>query len=117
MENIVYLGCGLLGVFGHCLFKLDSLKKSSKAANLSFSIANYLNEDMFAILFSIVAVFIWFFVFAETVEQYPKLANYARISFITAGWMGSYIIQYFFSSAQKRITTIIDEKTNKADNI
>jgi len=111
-ENAILLLCGLLGVLGHCLFKLDSLKKSAKSAKIAFSFKDYIEQDLFSILFSLVSVFIWLLVFEQTATVHTKIVGYSRLSFVGCGWMGSYIIQYLFSSAEKKIKSIIDEKTN-----
>jgi len=111
-ENAILILCGILGVLGHCLFKLDSLKKSARAAKMQFYFKDYIEQDLFSILFSLVSVFIWLLVFQQTSTVHTKIIGYSRLSFVGCGWMGSYIIQYLFSSAEKKIKSFINEKTN-----
>ena len=115
MENGILFLCGVLGVVGHSLFKLDSLKKESKSVSMQFTFKNYIEEDFYSICFSFVSIVIYLLVFDQTTTQYPRIIGYSRISFVGCGWMGSYIIQYFFSSAQKRIKSIINEKIGEND--
>ena len=118
MPNLLaYAICGILGVVFHSLFKASALKKQAKAGNINFSMKIYWEEDYLSILCSFVSVAIWLMLFGETAQQYPKIAGYAKASFVGMGASGSFVIQYFLSNAESKIRGIIDNKTNIADNV
>lgn len=117
MNVLIYAACGILGVLFHCLFKANSLKKQATVGNINFSFKTYLHEDYLAILASFVSVGIWLLLFSEAAERYPAIVGFARASFVGMGASGSYLIQYFLSTAEKKIKVIIDNKTNIADNV
>lgn len=118
MQSLTLIICGLAGVFFHCCFKANSLKNQAKVANVSdFSVWTYIREDYLSIMSSFLSVLIWLLIFGEVAAQYPKLENFQRGTFILMGGSGSYLIQYFFSTAEKKITSVIDHKTNVADNV
>jgi len=117
LDYLAYTACGIAGVLFHSVVKYDSLQKTARAANVPFGVKNYLKEDAASLVASLLSVGIWLLVFAEAVDKYTALTGWARLSFVLMGAIGSYLIQYFFSQAQKRIMSVIDEKTNKADGI
>lgn len=116
MTNLILICCGLLGVLFHCCFKANSLKNQANVGNIQFSIKVYLIEDWISISASFLSVLIWFALFGEVATRYPELENYKRGTFVLMGYSGSYIIQYFLSTAEKKISSIIDKKTDIADD-
>lgn len=117
MSNLILILCGVLGVLFHCCFKANTLKNQALAANIQFSLSTYINKDWLSIIASFLSVAIWYLLFSEVAIKYPELNNFERLSFVIMGGSGSYIIQYFFSTAEKKITSIIDKKTNEADGV
>jgi len=111
------LGCGLVGIIFHTMLKIRSLRKRSIKANLSFSFKDYFIEDWFSILISVAAVFIFVLILPELIAYRPGLQNWTVLLFISVGWMGSSILQAFFSKTEKRLLEVIDIKTNIADRI
>lgn len=116
MQTFILFICAMAGWFFHSCMKLNSLKKQAKAANVAFSLKNYLQDDIFSLLASFSSIFIWLLLFKETANKFPQIVEYARFSFVLMGASGSYIVQYLLSNAEKKITRVIDEKTNIADN-
>lgn len=117
MEHFILFILGFLGVVSHCLMKLKDMISDAKRANMSFTVKDYIKSDWIGICLSFIAVIAWYFLFSEVSLLYPKLENFMRISFIGMGLTGSYVIQKFTSRAKGKIRDVIDEKTNKADNI
>lgn len=114
-EQIILAICGILGVVFQSCLKYVTLSTKAKAGNVHFGIRDYLTEDAAGIIASFASVLIWLFVFGEVTAKYPLLVGFTRSSFVAMGSFGSYILQLVLSKASKRITDIIDVKTNIAD--
>lgn len=109
---------GLAGVLFHCLLKLNSLIQDARVANVDFRpVKDYWKRDVVSIMLSFLSVGIWYLVFGEVGNKYKGLQEFKITSFVVMGMIGSYVIQLVMSKAQKRIRTIVDEKTNELDNI
>ena len=117
MEMLIYLLAGLLGVVAHCFCKAKDIIDYAEKANIEFSVSQYFKKDWFSIGMSILSVLIWLLIFGEVGAKYPKIIDFIRCTFILMGFLGSYIIQKFFSRGKSYISNIIDQKTNIADNI
>jgi hypothetical protein len=117
MNTLIYIGIGLLGVIAYCLVRANTLQQDANAGNVEFSFADYFKKDLFSILLSVVAVFIWVSIFEETVAKYPQIESYTRLSFAGVGFMGCYFLQLVFGKAKKFIRKQIDEKTNELDEM
>lgn len=116
-ESVVLIILGTLGVVFHSCLKYTNLKQQAKVANINdFGIETYIDKDMAAIIASFISVWAWFYVFAEITTKYPSLVGFTRTSFFVMGAMGSYIIQLCLGSASKWIKSIVDKKTDIADN-
>ena len=111
MEKLIYIIIGLLGVLGYCLIKLKSLKADAKATGIEFTLKDYWENDFINIFLSILAVIIWVFVFEETMNAYPKIENFIRLSFAGIGFTGAFILQKIDDRSKKFIRKVIDEKT------
>ena len=117
-ETAVLLLLSVLGMLGHSLFKMSSLKKDYLIANRPFNpLTDYIYKDYIGILLSLITSVAWFFLFGEVAAKYPALEGFTRVSFFAMGGMGSYAIQLFFSVSKKYIRKVVDYKTNKADGI
>lgn len=107
---------GLSGVVFYSLIKLRGLQHDARAANMPFdALRDYLLQDFFSILLSLLSVFVWVFVFSEVVVAYPKLEGFVRTSFFVMGAIGSWALQLLLGTAQKTIRKVVDEKTDIAD--
>lgn len=116
-EQLILALCGFLGVLFQSGLKYNTLSVKGKAANEPITFIEYLKEDFAAIVCSLASVGIWLLVFGEVAAKYTVLAAFTRCSFVAMGSFGSYILQLVLSKASKRITDIIDKKTNIADGI
>jgi hypothetical protein len=116
LDQFYLLISGFLGVLFHCFLKLNSLLKLAQKANIRFNwYRDYVYRDFPTIALSVLSVLIWYFCFKEVAARYHSLDDFARVSFVTMGAIGSYIIQRFLSQAQKKIDNAIDVKTDIAD--
>lgn len=115
--DTILILAGIGGVLAHCLMKMDSLSKDAAVANVNFDWKkDYLYKDKFGIILSFLSVALWYLIFGEAAAKYPKLEGWAITSFVVMGLTGSYLIQLVSSRAKKRIRSIVDAKTNIADD-
>src|SRR5687767_3932487 len=116
MDQFYLILCGLCGVLFHCLLKLNSLLTDARKANMDFNwYKDYLYLDFISILISVLSVGIWYLVFHEMANKYHGIQDFARVSFVTMGAIGSYAIQLAMSKAKARIRDVINTKTDIAD--
>lgn len=116
LDQFYLIISGLAGVLFHSLLKLNSLLTDARKANMTFRwYRDYVYRDFPSIAMSILSVGIWYLVFGEVADKYKNVEDFARVSFVAMGGIGSYVIQLFMSKAKKQIRQVIDEKTNKAD--
>lgn len=118
---MIWLTCfwaGLVGLSAHVVFiKLPSLIKLNKVANQPFSLGTYLKQDWWTLLATVFTLVFAAYVFPELSTYYPGLAAYPKVVFILVGYMGSSVLQAALSSATKRVSAIIDQKTDIADGV
>lgn len=119
-EPFILILLGIIGVVLHSLGKMKSLQEMSRSANVKFHWYNtYVKKDAIAIIMSFLAVVVWYLCFGEVGAKYPIVVDFKRLSFMFAGIIGSYVIQFtadlITNSARKQIQKYIDVKTNIAD--
>jgi len=117
MEELIFIITGLLGVFVHCCLRANSLITDAKNANINFTVKDYIEKDFLGISVSVAMVFVWLLVFPEVAKVRPNVLIYTRITFFAMGLLGSYIAQIVFTKAKGYIRSVIDKKTNIADNV
>lgn len=113
---IILFICGVLGEIFHLVTKAQSIKESSKVANVSFNYNQFINDEIFAIVSTLVTLVIAIVIIDEFLVYEPKVEPYLKVSFIFLGYTGSSILVNALGKAQTRVNAIIDEKTNIADN-
>ncbi|MEO9145077.1 MAG: hypothetical protein ABI237_05920 [Ginsengibacter sp.] len=116
-ENLIYILSGTGGVLLQVIIKITSLKKQSAAANMQFVFKKYLADDWLTILGSFVTVGLFAMFLPEIVAINPVALKFARIGFAFIGFTGSSIAQSLFSATSKKILSVIDIKTNIADDV
>ncbi len=116
-ETFVHIGVGLICVVAHSLMKFNALNNKAVSANATFSFKDYLALDKVPIMLSFLSIILLWLVFDEISGKYEIVGKYPSLAFGGMGFTGSYIIQYIGSVAEKKITGIIDTKTNKADGV
>ncbi len=108
----------LVGNFLHICFKIFSLNKDHKKANMDFSIGSYLKDDKWALLMDFASSFALVFL-AD--ERLGDLGSYAiskiKSIFVFIGFTGSYVILQAMSVAKKKFRATVDQKTNELDQI
>lgn len=115
-KYFIYLVAGLLGVIAHCLFKAKDIISDAKRLNVEFTFKDYLKVDWFGVSTSLLSVFIWLLIFGEVGAKYPKIIDYVITSFVAMGFIGSYILQKFFSNGKAYVRGIMDKKSDIADD-
>lgn len=113
-----YFIAGMIGVALNIFaVKIPKLKSLGKAANHPFKFKEYISDDWPSIVASILTVIAIIWVWTEIVGIKPELENYAKLLFIFVGFTGSSIALAGMSVASKKLTAIIDIKTNIADGV
>jgi len=108
---------GMLGMLFHVfVLKLPALKSRAKNANMPFNVGDYFRDDWIALGASIIAIAIGIFIFDEATGAYPSITKWAKFFFIFVGYTGSSLLQGILSKTESRIQTIVDKKTDIADN-
>lgn len=116
-EQFILLLLGIGGFIFQSLLRAKSLNDLSLVSNVHFNFwKDYVLKDIYGILASFMAPFIWFLLFKEAATNYPKFQSFARLSFFGMGATGSYVLQLILGTAKKRLKGIIDIKTDIADN-
>lgn len=110
------VGCGFLGILFHILLKIKALKRRSKAANIKFSYAEFISDECITIAISAVSVVIFIIILPELINYREWVQDWVRFMFVSVGFMGSSILQSFFSKTEKNLLDVIDKKTDIADD-
>lgn len=111
-----FLISGALGTLFVTLIRMKSALGYAKVGNVPMDWKSYLRIDWISIALSFVSVLIWYYTFKEVAATYSKLQDFARLSFVTMGAMGSWVIQLALGEAKKKIKKVIDIKTDIADD-
>lgn len=112
---IQYFIVGTFGVVLQICFKIIRLKQASKNANHAFSFKEYITDDWPAVLASFATLGILCFCLDEALAIRPELAKIVKYLFAFVGFTGSNIAQSLFSLTSKKISAIIDIKTDAYD--
>jgi hypothetical protein len=119
MNFTTYLLCflaGLLGILFHIFaVKLPAIKQQAKVANMPFSYSAYFQDDLAAILGSLLTVVILLVVLDELVAFKPAVLPYLKAAFVFVGFTGSSILISLLGKAQDKINQVVDVKTDVAD--
>jgi len=106
----------IVGNLLHVCFKIFSLNKDYKKANMEFSIVQYFKDDKWALIMDVAASFALVYLADEWLGE---IGNYAlskiKSVFVFIGFTGSYVILQAMSVAKKRFRTVVDAKSNIAD--
>lgn len=119
MKTLAFVQCfgaGVLGILFHIfVVKLPSLKKRAKAANLEFTLKDYLQDDWIALGASLLALFIALMCIDEVVKYKPIVADFVKWLFVFVGYTGSSTLQALLSKTDTAINAVVDKKTDVAD--
>jgi len=114
----LYIHCVIACLIGNLLhvgFKILSLQKDHKVANLEFSVIKYLREDKWALLMDVFASFAVVYIIDEFMEMDSRLIGKIKTIFIFVGFTGSYVILQIMSVAKSNFRKAVDFKTTQAD--
>ena len=120
MTHELYIQCVIAALIGnvvHILFKIISLVKEHKVANIEFTFKGYLKDDKWVIMADLASAFALVFIVDEWVvdDSYAWILSKMKSIFFFVGLTGSYVIMYFGSVATKKLQKAIDYKTSIAD--
>lgn len=114
-----YLLCflaGVLGILFHIFaIKLPAVKERARVANMPFSYSAYFQDDLAAVLASLLTVVILLVVLDELVAFKPSVLPYLKFAFVFVGFTGSSILIAVLGKAQDKINQVVDVKTDVAD--
>jgi len=119
MNTELFLQClvaCLVGNAAHIAFKIYSLSKDYKKANMAFTLGQYFADDKWALVADLVGSAALVYLADEWIDN-PYVLGKIKTLFVLIGFTGSYVILYFASNAKRKFQKVIDEKTNKADGI
>lgn len=108
---------GLLGAILHSLFKIKSIQDKARLANVAFKPIDYWKEDWVSHLTSLCTILMCMFFVTDVITVKPDALPYIRVSFGFIGYVGNDIASRFFGAVNKRVNTVIDQKTTVADNV
>lgn len=121
MTFTTYLLCflaGLLGIVFHIFaVKIPAVKQAAKVGNIPFTYSAFFQDELAAILASLIMVFIFLIALTEILAYKPDLKNYLIGGFVFVGFTGSSLLVSILGKATAKINAIVDAKTNIADNV
>lgn len=108
---------GVLGILFHIfVVKIPSLRRRSAVANEKFSLKGYFIDDYPAIIASFITVAVCILTLDELIGYRPSLLKYVKYFFFFVGYTGSSILLAVLSKTSKAINSVVDIKTDIADN-
>lgn len=119
MDTKLYLTCtflGLLGVAFHLFaIKIPAAKKRAETANIPFHLSQYLSNDVWAIISSVITVVIAVFLLDEIIGYNPSFIRYVKFGFVFVGYTGSSLLISILGKFDKSVSSVVDIKTDIAD--
>lgn len=104
---------GVLGFLIASLWKMQSLQKLARKANVPFVYKNYFRDDALGIISSFLSIPLWQILFPEIANVYPKLEMFIRFSFVVMGACGSFLLQRALGKTQSWLAAKIDKATDE----
>ena len=121
MTFSTYILCfvaGLLGIFFHIFaVKMPAVKTSAQVGNVPFTYRAFFQDELAAILASLLMVIILLVVLQEIIAYQPAVVPYLKAGFVFVGYTGSSLLVSWLGKAQDKINSIVNIKTNTADGI
>lgn len=118
MDLKLYATCFVVALVGMALqtvLKLKSLQDKARAGNIKFSPWIYFKNDWLSITASVLTIILFLICLDNVLHWKPAIVDYVKIGFAFVGYVGSDIASRLFSVVNKKINSIIDLKTDKAD--
>lgn len=119
MDSKLYIWCfalGIIGVLFHIFaVKAPAVKSRAEAANLPFSLSDYLRKDSLAIISSLITVIAAVLLVDEIIGYNPSLVRFIKFFFLFVGYTGSSLLITVLGKFDSYTKTVVDAKTNIAD--
>ena len=112
----VCFAVALLGMLLQTILKMKSLQDKAKVANMEYNPYSYFKQDWLSISASLVTIILFLFFVDNILKWKPAVVDYIKIGFAFVGYTGSDIASRIFGVVNKRINSVIDAKTDIADN-
>lgn len=109
-----FIAC-VIGNIVHLAALVNSRYKDQKAANMEFSLWEFLKTERYALLFDLLGSLGLVYA-ADEIADSPYILGKIKLVFIMIGIGGSYLIMQIFGRSKKIIRDVVDKKTNIADN-
>lgn len=116
MSTTLYIQCFVACLIGnvlHILFKMRSLSKDYKSAEVPFTLGSYIDMDKWPLLLDAFASFALVYVVDEWLELDDRIIQKIKTIFIFVGFSGSYVILQLTSVAKKRLQKTIGDATEE----
>lgn len=108
-----------IGIILQLLFKAIRLQKKARESNQVFTLWKWIIEDALILILNILSPYVAVYIFQEFALDDEgiegKWVNYIRTMFVFIGFSGSSVLMGFFSVIDKKLSKVIDTKTNLAD--
>jgi hypothetical protein len=109
---------GLLGIAFHIFaVKLPATKTRAQVANMAFTYTAFFQDELAAILSSLLAVIAALVALDELVAYKPDVLPYIKVGFIFIGFTGSSVLIALLGKASSKINAVVDIKTNISDQV
>lgn len=121
MTFTTYLLCflaGCLGILFHIFaVKIPATKKQAQVANMKFTYKGFFQDELVAILASLLTVIILLVVLNEVLALKPAVEPYLKSGFVLVGYTGSSILIALLGKASQKINEVVNIKTDVADQV
>jgi len=120
MTHELYTQCVIACLIGnvlHVCFKILSLWRNHKKANLEFSFGSYFRDDKIPLMVDFLASFAVVYIIDEWLSFNEFIIGKIKSIFVFVGFTGSYVIMLLMSVSEKKFRAAIDHKTNIADQV
>jgi hypothetical protein len=121
MTVSLYIQCVAMYILGQALhlfvIKIPAVRKRDRAANIEFSFSDYWKQEWNIIIGNQVLGAVFIIGLDQLVDWKPLILDVVKWFFAAVGAIGSVTIMSKFSTYEKKVLNIIDEKTNLSDRI
>ena len=121
MTTELLIWCGVMYLLGQLfhLFvnKIPALKKRATAANYEFKVSDYWKEEWYLVLGALVFGIMLVIGVSEILTWKPEVAKFVRWFFGFVGYFFNSLIVGKLGQYEKKLSNLIDLKTNIADQV
>jgi len=118
MTALDYTTCGLVALVGgaiHFVTDMNASRKLALKGNYEWTKKTYLNDQLLAIIASLLWIVFVAFVFTEVVAKYDQIFDWKRLIFGVMGYAGDSFAIKVLGKASDRALSVIDNKTTQID--